>query len=310
MRLKFIIIALLLHSFSALFPQQPPTTAESKEKGVADYYKKHVRGVFLQNQNEAISGQILAFRHKGIIFKRFKEGPFYNPKPEYIPISELQAFVDEAGRPLWGEIPVAKKFDFLKIRKYEVKIGLQYGIGHHPNSYTFSPLVPDSDSYLQNLFSGTNFVGQVGLFLSPHYSVGLKYIHHSTRAEIYSLKADADPDVIRDDITMQNFMFDVGFHQSVSRLVIFHASANVGGLFYTNQRQLAAGTIDIDGVSLSAVFGGGVDFLLGRNVALGFELSYLFGAVKDPQVSSNSATIAGRQSLNRFDMNAGIRFYF
>ncbi len=141
---------------------------------MAEYYKKHVRGVFLKEQDEALSGQILAFRHKGIIFKRFKEGPFYNPKPEYIPIDKLQAFVDEAGHPLWGQMPVTKRFDFLKIRKYEAKIGLQYGIGQHPNSYTFSPLVPDGEDYQQNLFIGTNITGQVGLFLTSRYSGGLR----------------------------------------------------------------------------------------------------------------------------------------
>ncbi|MBN1561744.1 hypothetical protein JW998_15945 [candidate division KSB1 bacterium] len=310
MRLRFFV-ALLVLGFSTL-AQTQATKAETKNQAAADYYKRQVRGIVLKRQDELMYGRILAFRHKGIIFKRFKQGPFYSPRPQYIPIREIRAFVNEAGDPLWGDMSVTKTFDFLKIRKYQTKIGLQYGIGQHPNSYTFSPLVPDEENYIQNLHSGVNIVGQVGLFLSPHYSVGLKYIHHRTTAEIFSLKADTDPDpdIIKDDIIIQNFMFDVGFHQSASRMVIFHAGADIGGLFYSNERHLADETVDIEGVSLSAVFSGGVDFLLRRNVALGFELSYLLGSIKDPQVSGHSQPISARQRLNRFDINAGVRFYF
>ena len=311
LRAKIITAAVLILGFAALLhSQEGPADTATKAKSVADYYKKQVKGIYLKDRDELISGQILAFRNKGIIFKRTKQGPLYNPKAEYIPISKLQAFVDGAGKALWGQIPVTEKYDFLQIRKYKAKIGLAYGFGQHPNSYTFSPLVPDVQDYIQNLFGGTNIIGEAGLFLSPRYNVGLKYVRHTTKAEIYSLKADADPATINDDITIQNFMFQVGFHQSASRMVIFQANAAIGGLFYNNQRQIDSETLDITGTSFSAILGGGVDFLLSRNVALGFELAYLMGGVKDPQVSGDTGVIEGKQRLNRFDINAGVRFYF
>ena len=312
---KFFFISLImLVTVTLLYPQQQSSkSSATKAKGVADYYKASVRGIYLTDSNDLLPGQILAFRSKGIIFKRSKQGPFYNPQPQYIAIRHIKAFVDKDGKSVWGEIPVTKKrYDFLKIRKYRTKIGLQYGLGRHSNSYTFSPLIPDVDNYIQNLNSGQNFVGRAAYFLTPHYSVGFKYIHHITEAELYSLRPESETNIgtINDDITIQGYLFEIGFYRSIARMIIFHADIGLGGLIYENKRHIADDTIEISGTSFSTVVGGGADFLLTRNVALGFELSYLFGRLNNPSVSDDSQVIEGHQNLNRFDINVGVNFYF
>jgi hypothetical protein len=283
--------------------QQPGNSAS-----VSEFYKKRVKGIILNEQDDIIHGRIIAFRSKGIIFKRLKQGPFYDPKPEYIPIQRVQAFVGENGRAIWGEKPLSQRYDYLKIRNYNIKVGVNYGIGYHINSYTFSPLVADGNDYIQDLYSGSTLTAQLAYFLSPHYSVGIKYRLHRTKAELYSLASQSQ--LINDDITIQNYMFDVGFYQSMSRLVIFNADVALGGLFYNNDREFQGETTEISGASFSVVLSGGVDFLLTRQIAVGVELAYLFGSIKDPTVRGNSAAMEGSQRLNRFDMTAGLKFYF
>jgi hypothetical protein len=280
----------------------------AKSKGVAEYYKANVKALVLKEQAQPLSGRILAFRANGLVFLRAKEGPFHRPKPEYIPISHVLAFVDEHGKPLWGEIPIKKNYDFLKIRNYQAKIGVHYGVGRQTSSYTFSPLISEAENYIQEMNAGETLGGQIGYFLSPHYSVGVKYLKHNSKAEIYSLASDAAPP-IHDNILIQNYMFDVSYYQSISRMIIFYADVAMGGLFYTIDRKTSQDGAEISGTSFGTVLSGGVDFLLTRNIALGFELSFLFSNIKNLDVQGNTAEIDASQNLNRFDVSTGLKIY-
>ncbi len=297
--LAFILIALVI----------PHDSTAAKSKGVADYYKSKVKGIVLKDQPQPVSGRILAFRTNGIVFIRAKEGPFHRPKAEYIPISHLRAFVDEQGKPLWGDIPVKKKYDFLKIRSYQAKIGVHYGAGRHTSSYTFSPLISDAENYIQEMHAGETFGGQIAYFLSPHYSVGVKYLKHKSKAEIYSLASNEAPP-IHDNIVIQNYMFDVSYYQSISRTLIFYADAAMGGLFYTINRTSSQDGAEISGTSFGTVLSGGVDFLLTRHIAFGFELAFLFSNIKNLDVQGNTAEIDASQNLNPFDVPTGLKLYF
>lgn len=308
MRYRFVFTSavLVLLFATVLLPQQ---SAAGKSTGVSDYYKKNVKALMLSDQPKPVQGRILAFQKNGIIFLRAKEGPFHQPKPQYIPITHVKAFVDAKGKPLWGEIPVEKKYDYLKIRRYNVNIGVKYGVGRHTSSYTFSPLISDADNYIQEMQAGDTFGGQIAYFLSPHYSVGVKYLRYTSNAKIYSLASDTAPP-IHDDILIQNYMFDVSYYQAVSRMVIFYADAAVGGLFYTIDRTSPDEGAEISGTSFGTVLSGGVDFLLTRNIAFGFELSFLFSNIKNLDVQGNIAEIDASQNLNRFDATAGLKIYF
>ncbi len=305
---RFFLTSAVLVFLSAnvLFPQQ---TAAGKSKSVADYYKKNVKALVFANQQKPVPGRILTFRKNGIVFLRAKEGPFHQPKPEYIPITHVKAFVDANGKPLWGEIPVEKKYDYLKLRKYNVNLGVKYGVGRHTSSYTFSPLISDAENYIQEMHAGDTFGGQIAYFLSPHYSVGVKYLRHTSSAKIYSLESGTTPP-IQDDILIQNYMFDVSYYQAVSRMVIFYADAAVGGLFYNIDRTSPDEGAEISGTSFGTVLSGGVDFLVTRNIAFGFELSFLFSNIKNLDVQGNTAEIDASQNLNRFDATVGLKIYF
>jgi len=302
-------ILVLVLTFLLFGTQSVYANPAEKSKGVADYYKKKVTALVLKEQQQTVPGRILAFRHNGIIFLHAKEGPLHNPKPQYIPIDHIMAFLDETGKPLWGEIPQTRKYDFLKIRDYNVKFAMQYGVGRQISSYTFSPLVPDPDTYIQELQNGATFGGQIAYFLSPHYSVGVRYLRHTSKADIISLKSESEPP-IRDNILIQNYMFDVTYYQSVSRTVILYLDGALGGLFYNIDRRSTTDAVELSGTSFSMVLSGGVDFLITRNIALGFELAYLFSSIENPDVQGNSEAIKASQNLNRFDVCLGAKFYF
>ncbi|MBN1479088.1 hypothetical protein EH223_15450 [candidate division KSB1 bacterium] len=306
----FFSVVVLVLAVGILLATERPVQAgvSNKASSVSSYYKSKVKGIILQ-KNQKLSGQIVAFRKNGIIFRRLKEGPLYTPKPEYIPMHHIQAFIDENGRPLWGTIPPTKKYDFLKIRNYHLKWAVQYGMGQNTYSCTFSPLIANMENYIQTLHSGGTLSTQLTYFVSPHFGIGVKYIHHNTKADIYSLTT-ASNSFITDDITIQNYLFDVGFYRSISRMIIFTTDVAIGALFYKNSRQSSTGGVEIAGTSFCTILSGGVDFMATRAIGFGFELSYLFGTVKEPNIRGSAVLIDGSQKLNRFDINAGMRFYF
>ncbi len=302
----FTCVFVFISLFDVSLWAQSETT---KKTGVADYYKRKVDGIILKNDTKNISGKIVAFRKEGIIFRRAKEGPLHNPKPEYIPINQIQAFVDNKGTPVWGEIPRTKKYDFLKLRHYSTKFAVQIGMGQHTHSASFTPLISQYDNYVQDVKNGRTIGLQAAYFLAPHYSVGVKYFNHEAKANIYSLSSESVP-AIQDDITIHNYMFDFTYYQAVSQMVIFYADLAMGGLFYRNDRTLVTGEAEISATSFSTVLSGGVDFLVTRNIGLGFELSYLFGGISNPDVHGDTAAIKDTQNLNRFDVTGGVKVYF
>jgi len=306
---SFIVI---IFAFSACGFAAAKTTTE-KAKAVLQYYVKNTRGIILKGDDKIIKGRIRGFRGKGIVFDPAKSGPFYNPKPQYYPMSRVQAFVDAGGKVLWGHTTVKPKQDYLKIRRYRFMFGGQYGIGKHTRSYIFEPIAPEDYDYVQELQAGNNLVGKVAVFLAPKLSLGAKYIRHNTVAEIYGLQGTGDgahEGTIKDDIVIQSIMFDFGLHHAVNRLVLIHADLAAGLLTYHADRRQNDGKVTITSSSFCAMPSVGIDFLLHRNAAVSFDVGYLFGAVKEPKVSNESQIFTGQQSMERFDVNVGLTFFF
>ncbi len=318
--MKLNVFFILLFSFvlaGAVYPtdKKPPQDAKAKAKAVIDYYKKKVDGIILKGEDKVIRGRIKAFRGKGIVFDPEKSGPFYNPPPQYYPINKVQAFIDANGEVVWGHTTVKTQRDYLKIRRYKFLLGAKYGFGRHQRSYTFEPLVPDGD-YVQELQSGNNIIGQAAWFFASKYSIGVKYIRHATGATLYGLQPDSlgggstNFGTINDDIVIQNIMLDFGFHQSITRKIIFHANVAAGVLMYNNDRRLSDGAATITATTGNVYTSAGFDFLLHRNVGIGFDLGLLFGSVKNPTVTGEAQIFEGQQSMNRFDINIGVNFLF
>lgn len=308
---SFIVIIFV---FSACGSAAAKTTTE-KAKAVLQYYVKNTRGIILKGDDKVIKGRIRGFRGKGIVFDPAKSGPFYNPKPQYYPMSRVQAFVDAGGKVLWGHTTVKPTQDYMKIRRYKANVGLQYGYGRHQRSYTFSPIAPEGYDYVQQLQAGSNIAAKAAYFVTPKTSIGVKYMRHHTAASLYGLQVENSGGgpalgTINDDILIQNFLFAVDFFHAVSRRIIFHAGVGIGVLSYKNNRTATSGAMTISNSVASALPSAGFDFLLHRNVAVTVDIDMLFGSIKNPDVSDKSPVFTGQQSMNRFDVNIGVAFFF
>ena len=313
MRLKICFLILFSFAFGIVGYAAEKSAAE-KAKAVIDHYKKNVGGIILKGEDKVVKGRIRTFRDKGIVFDPHKSGPFYNPKPQYYPMSKIQAFVDAQGKVLWGNTTVKPRRNYLSIRRYKFQFGAQYGLGQHQRSYTFEPIAPDGFDYVQELQAGNNIAVKAAYFISPQYSVGFKYLRHSTKATLYGLHVEntnngAQMGTLNDEIIIQSFMLDFGVHHAISRLVLLHADIAAGALSYNNDRQDSDGVLTISSSSFCAMPSVGIDFLVHRNVAISFDMGFLFGAIKDPTVSHETQVFKGQQSMDRFDVGIGVNFF-
>jgi hypothetical protein len=310
-RIFSILLLSLVFSVSAVGAEK---SAADKAKAVIAHYKKNVYGIILKGEEKVVKGRIRTFKGKGIVFDPQKSGPFYNPKPRYFPMSKVQAFVDAEGKVLWGNTTVKPRRNYLKIRRYRFQLGGQYGVGRHQRSYTFEPIAPDGYDYVQELQAGKNIVGKAAYFIAPKYSVGFKYVRHQAKATLYGLQVEngengAVTGTIKDNVVIQSFMLDFGLHHAISRFILLHADIAAGALSYSNDRQKTDGNLTISSSSFCAMPSVGIDFLVHRNIAVSFDVGFLFGSIKEPTISDKTQVFKGQQSMDRFDIGVGVNFY-
>jgi len=274
------------------------------------YYKQRVSGIVLMEGRRLQRGRIIRFERYGIIFDPAKSGPFYDPQPRRYAMSDIYAFVNAEGDILWQRSSISKQ-------KYaptnSAHIAVIAGMGRHLRNYTFTPLSVDNYEYVQDLEPGYNFGVQGCYYFIPQFSCGLEYIRHFTRANLYGLQPAGSVPLagnIEDNISIQSLMLPALFHQPVDRNVHWYAGAGVGAVWYNNRRTWTDGTSDITGATFGCRALTGIDFLFNRNVAVGFQFSFLFATLHNPIVKGDVMEVQGEQTLSRFDLNVSFKYAF
>ena len=311
-----LIVALLI----GLYLSSTSSHAQDNDRQDAarklEFFKQNVRAIGLKQDHQVVKGRLSRFSKAGIVFNPAKSGPFFDPKPTFYPISQVEAFLDANGRVLWSR--PGSDYAQPAVRRgvpFRVRIGLQYGVGTHLDAYT-SPISTEGyDDYVQDIKTGSQPSADVLVFLQRNLGLGFKYVLHSSSASYHGLRVDNNLedmpslDTIEEDFDVSTMALFVSFFQPVTGSMLFHADLGLGQSTFTTPGQFLPEPQEISANTFSAYVGTGFDYSFTRNIAVGFDVSLLLGGISE-EIEGAEQTIEFQQNLNRLDINAGLRFFF
>jgi hypothetical protein len=172
-------------------------------------------------------------------------------------------------------------------------------------------------SYMEKLKSGYNIAANISYFFNEEYGVCLGYSRFMTSNSMDGVyiydPAWGDtygPGIMEDDITISYLGIGMAGRKIFSDgNILLIGNFSLGMASYTNDSKLIGSTFKIEGSTFAYSGLLSLDFMLDRNWALGFGISYLGGTLKDAKVNGRSAKL-GEENLFRFDFNVGIKYYF
>jgi hypothetical protein len=198
----------------------------------------------------------------------------------------------------------------------KARINLGGGLGYRTASVS-SNVQPEFRDYVEELKSGNNFGGDIAFFLNDKHGLGLRYSNFMTSNSmggiiLYdSLSGDTLYGSMEDNITIW-FIGPMYISRNVfgNGMFVFLGTIEMGMVTFHDEAKLVGIPVDIKGSSLGLGGSLGLDVLLHRNFALGAELRYLIGTISQFEIKSQLEVEMGKESMNRFDLNLGIKFYF
>lgn len=281
-----------------------------------EFYKENVRAIVLKSNHQVVNGRLSRFSKAGIVFNPSKSGPLYDPKPTFYPISQVEAFLDARGRVLWSR--PGSTYERPRIRKgvpYSVRLGLQFGMGKHLNSYNSPYASQDDSNYLQDIKTGSQGSVDLQIYVQRNYALGLKYMMHVSPVSYYGLSRADTPGAgstlgtINDEFDVNTVVLFLAFYQPVTANMLFHADVGAGQSRYKNPGRFLTEPRELTATAFSGYLGTGFDYSLTRNISLGFEVSLLLGTVNEP-IDEGAESVEFQQNLNRLDVNGGLRIFF
>ncbi len=167
---------------------------------------------------------------------------------------------------------------------------------------------PGLKEYADKLKSGFNVAANISYFLGVKSGLCLNYNRFSTSNSM-SVLYDGGAGKMEDNITISYFGMGLAVRDIFNNGKIFLiANISMGYCSYNNDGKLIY-PIQIEGSTYAYSGLLNLDFMVSRNWALGFGISYLGGTLKDATVNGQSANL-GEENLSRLDFNAGVRYYY
>ena len=175
----------------------------------------------------------------------------------------------------------------------------------------------DFKDYVEKLKSGFNITANISYFFSEEYGACLNY---SSFMASNSIDGVVLYDKITGNILGTGKMEDnisisfYGIGLAARKIfsdgnIIFIGNFNLGVASYVNDAKLINMPFKIEGSTFGYSGLLGLDFMLNRNWALGFGISYLGATLKDAKVNGVSVDL-GEDNLFRLDFNVGVKYYF
>jgi hypothetical protein len=177
----------------------------------------------------------------------------------------------------------------------------------------------DFDDYFKDLKWGYHFGADFSYFLSEKFGLGLRYSLFRTSNSMDDVYVDDGNGNIRtgkmsDDISTQLFapFFSIRLNNN-SYTGAFLMGMSLGYIGYSNNAQLIDPmklTGNVFGLSLEM----GYDIGLSDNLFLGFQVSFLMGALSKITMDNANGTQTieleegNHESMSRLDLSAGLRF--
>lgn len=177
--------------------------------------------------------------------------------------------------------------------------------------------VPDVlKSYIEDLMSGSNIAITASYFFGKKYGICL----HFSRAMFSNSKGnlvayDAAGTVlgtgsVEDDIAIS--MYSVGLaerHVFKQGKVIFIGNLSLGPVTYVDEAKALGNSLEYKGSTFGFCGLLGLDFKITPNVALGADISYVVATLQSVTINGEDGGTVN-EGLNRFDFNAGVKYYY
>ncbi len=270
--------------------------------------------LIVTEKGDSLNCQISSVESDGIYFKRIVEGKtqrWYAKKDTLIDISR-GFFITEGST---GKQKSGKDF-----QKY--RIGLMGGGSLQTGRYTANIYnFTRSGAYLDKLQWGYTIGAEGSYFFTENIGIGLRYhfFHASNFAKDVTL---SDPDSvsfsITGDLQDQIYVNFIGPEfilriSSPKHKTRYNTTFAFGLLTYKNKSILKT-PATLTGTSVGMNLGFGPEFLLGKNMALGIELSLVMGSItsykQDDGSKTTTVSLRNRNaiSLTRIDLTVGLKW--
>lgn len=239
-------------------------------------------------------------------------------------VDSSKAQTDKPAKPkiVWGQTPKRsipqQYYEPVYESTDEQKFRINIEGGYSYRTAEVSGNVPaDFKSYIEKLKSGYNIAANISYFFNEEYGVCLGYSRFMTSNSMDGVyiydPAWGDtygPGIMEDDITISYFGIGMAGRKIFSDgNILLIGNFSLGITSYTNNSKLIDDSYKIEGSTFAYSGSLGLDFMLSRNWAFGFGISYLGGTLKDAKVNGVSVDL-GEENLFRFDFNVGIKYYF
>ena len=200
------------------------------------------------------------------------------------------------------------------------RIGLQGGWSYMLGKVS-SSVPAEFHSHFDALKTGYSLGGNATYFFNRMIGIGATYSMfrsaHSTDIEV------VDPDTynfitgkLADDLNIQYFGPSFNMRvMSESQAVQFIPYASIGYVSYKNDAAFVT-AYNVKGNTFAYALGAGLDIALHRNIALGVDVSAIFGGLDRLEITDEKGTRTLQlndgqlESVSRIDVSGGIRFNF
>lgn len=198
------------------------------------------------------------------------------------------------------------KYDYLNPVERRVRFSLDLGLSQR-TAKTHEDIPFALEDYMQDLKSGTNYAVSISTFFSESSGIGIKWSTHSSRANDGLLNGSSVNDHMLINYIGPYYSTRIA---NLSKKNIWYFNAGLGYLGYTNNGKFVT-NYSIKGQTIGLNLDMGHDFMLSDKFALGFQASFVIGALTEVTDGSRSIELEeeDRESLNRLDLTFGLRFY-
>ncbi len=199
--------------------------------------------------------------------------------------------------------------------RISAQAGYSYRLGKLDN------IPSDFKDYARKLKSGFNIGIDAAYFIRPNWGLGLKYTAFTSKESLDNVLVEFEDGgsavgTISDDITITfaGVMYIVNFIPYDNEHAVF-GSFGAGYMGYKNESLAVNRPIEITGDTFGATVDFAYDYKLSESIAIGAQISLLFGRLSEITVKERSVERTellesdNQDDLIRLDFSAGIRFY-
>lgn len=211
---------------------------------------------------------------------------------------------------------IPSKIDSLLLDLPKLRLNVEGGYSYRTAKIP-SDMPSDLKIYIEDLMKGYNFAIDLTYFFNTEYGIGIKYSNFSAsnfmdNVSYYNeLTDESGVGSMEDNISLSFIGVGITNRKLLGNgntLLIGNLSA--GQLSYNNDSRVIDLPLDIEGSTFGLHALVGLDFFVSEKLGLGGSLSYIIGSLSKIKVNGTNISFSENESLNRFDFNVGLKYYF